>query len=105
MTLKNLKKTVCLTINKANTNERTHQVGRDIANKELNRLAEEMLSRHMKMAVLVLYELGWGKKRLIQFIEAFNKQIKRMGQYDHDLGDFDYKINSEIAKLGIDYEI
>ena len=81
------------------------EVGREIANKELNRLSEEQLSRHIKMAVLALNELGWGKKRLPLFIEAFNKQIKRMGQYDHDLGDFDYKINSEIAKLGIDYEI
>lgn len=82
------------------------QVGRDIANKELNRLSEEQLSRHIKMAVLALNEdFGFSKKRLTRFIEAFNKQIKRMGQYDHDLGDFDYKINSEIAKLGIDYEI
>lgn len=81
------------------------EVGIDIANKEFNRLADDTLRRFTKMAVLAMHDLGWGKKRLPQFIEAFNKQINRMAQYDHDLGDFDYKINSEIAKLGIDYEL
>ncbi len=66
--------------------------------------ANKMCDRHENMAILALQELGWGKVRLQKFVDEFEKQKKRLQHYENDVDDFDYRLMTEIEKIGLDFD-
>lgn len=78
-------------------------VALEYANHEFCKKAERLRLRHEKMAILALHELGWGTKRLKDFQAKLDEQIQRVEHFDGDMSDFDFKIDSEVKKLGLEF--